>query len=347
MTTLDVYPQVLEEAAAEAVHQYADTYDAAFPITMDGLKDVLETGPLADREEARSYMNEVGAFYAEELDVDAEYVDELWAQTRYAPSLSEFVQDTASPFSTAAGMVGAGLTAGMFTALNHAPEIPLLLASPPFQQAPEELALFSLACGAATALSTNYLATDGQYDPVRDRIGVGCTEREGPRTFWTVAAETYHGYQYAHDSPTKNDPLLTEGSERAASTKALEHKAAQEDGSHWQQAADAFRGFVLARGYAQYHAFTGAREPADALQDIGLAPLDAELMVGDLDGGDAEYNFGAATILSLDDSEMGPALVDVFHGEYDDQLDPYRDRITPSHRAKYGMKEMWENSGLI
>lgn len=341
MTTLDASPEIMGDVAEDAVHQYDERHEESLPATMSELENILSTGPTVDRDEVRSYLEEVGAFYADELDVDAGYVDEIWDKVRYNPSPEELLRDTASPFGGGVTAAGAGLFAGAFTALHHAPDIPFLLTSVPFENAPGELAAFSLAGGAATALTVNYMFSDGRYDPLQNRIGVGRTEREGPRTFWTVAAETYHAYQYDHESPTKDDPLLTEGSERAASTKALEWKASQEDDAYWEQAADAFRGFVLTRGYAQHHAFAG-EDPADALQDIGLDREDAERMTSDLNSGDAEYNFAASTLLALDTTTDDAVLADVFHGDADDHLDPYRDQITPSHRAKYGMKKLWK-----
>jgi hypothetical protein len=343
MTTLDAEPELIEAAAGEAVRTYEDRYDEPVPVTKAELEDVLQTGPIANHDDVQRYMEEVGAYYEELLDVDADYVDELWEGVRYDPSPTEVVRDTLTPFGAAVAAAGGGGAAAAITGHQYAAQTVPWLNESVSQIAPPQLAAYSVAVGAACSLSINYLLTDGRYEDWRDWVGISSTKEEGPRAFWSVAAETFHGYQHDQDSPTLVDPLLTEGTERAASTKALAHKAALEDDPTWQQAADAFRSYVLSRGYTQFHTFRDEDDPGDALQQIGVTGEAADRLQQDLDSGDAEYNFPAATLLSLDGAKEGPVLADVFHGDVDDQLDPYRDRLGRFHRGKYRLMGVWQS----
>ena len=181
MTTLDADPGLLEEAAADAVHTYEQRYDDPVPVTMADVKDILRTGPVADHSDVQQYMEEVGAYYEDLLDVDADYVNELREDVRYDPTPADVARDTATPFGAAVAAAGSGAVAASTAAYDYTAQAVPWIGEPVFQGAPAQLAAYSLVFGVAGSLALNYLMADGRYDDWRDWVGIGRTKRDALR----------------------------------------------------------------------------------------------------------------------------------------------------------------------
>jgi len=321
MTELIADPAILEDALWRSVHKYHNKWDEDIPISHDDLENVLRVGEPVNLEEIYDYIDSVSKTYEDLLDVNSSLNEEFKKQVKYNRSCLETFSDSFNTIGIGTAIIQSSV---LITFMNCYPGTLI--------NSPEEIFVAGSTAGILSAFAINRLFEDGTY--FRESINISTNELEGPSAFWSTAAETYHAFQHHYNSPTLNDPLLLEGSERALTAKALESQASETGEDKWEKASDAFRTHVLTNGYRQYLEFTEDVPTIYPLVELGLSPEEADDTLSYSNPDNIEYNFGASLILAHELLE-DEIYKEVFHGEIEDYLDEYRDQLSFLTHFKY------------
>lgn len=142
----------------------------------------------------------------------------------------------------------------------------------------------------------------GSYDPKSNKIIF--TENNFCSALYTLVAELYHWYQHKFNSPTKDDPLLYEGSERACTIKVMEKFANQHKDSSLAEKIDVLNSAQKIEILRDFQCFIHSFKETG---DVESEQLDAFL-----------YNIGASAIFSAERRAGEKIYSKVFHGEWSD-----------------------------
>lgn len=274
----------LERAAVETVEEYRSEH-GEIPVERQDVKELLEDGEDASREEVERFLDEQVDFYDELLEVDSSGLREKFQEDlRYDPSRREVAGGMLQPVNLAFTATGFPVGAALTTAVG-----------------PPEMAIPVSAVGTLIAsYKLSEESSEGFYMPFNDTIGAGKEERPAPAAYKTLASELFHAYQIEHGSGTWSHPYLREGLERAASLKALQE-------TEHERAADALEAHVLVNGWGQL---------ADLLDEehgLELEPGEQEALDENIgDDGNMEYNV-AASLVHAQEPDVYSRL---FHGDY-------------------------------
>lgn len=287
---------------------YAQRFDGEPYLSQREISYTIED-PEASREQVHEASDELMGFYDQMLGEDASDLrEEFKDDILYDMSIGEMLKPRAD--KQTAAIFGSGLA------------VPAVFALMEPSMAGEALGLSGLVCEAYNARSTASNA-DGGYNPFSKKIGVSRGTLPEREAYDTLASELFHRYQHEFDSETWMDirrdedvPPLTEGLERAAKIKALDHFADEDfRGLDWEQLHDRRAGSTAINGYAQ--ALSEVSEVTeDELTGLGLTEDKASDALDIVDSDESRgYDLVAGSIMAQD-SVNSDIYREVFNGDF-------------------------------